>query len=129
MDAHIHLVVIGIDNTYHLLIAVPLGNTHQSGKPSYSEVHMHDIITRLHLLQFLQGECHLSRTGSIASQTVLMEAVEYLMIGEQTDLLVIVNESLMECLVHRHEGNGLLRHTVEDLAQTLLLLGAVGQDI
>ena len=129
MDAHIHLVVIGIDNAYHLLIAVPLGNTHQSGEPSYSEIHMHDIVARLHLLQFLQGKRHLSRTGSIASQTVLMEAVEYLMIGEQTDLLVIVNKSLMECLVHRHEGNGLLRHTVEDLAQTLLLLGAVGQDI
>ena len=129
MDAHIHLVVIGIDNAYHLLIAVPLRNTHQSSKLADSEIHMHDKITRLHLLQFLQGECHLSRASRIASQTVLMEAVEYLMIGEQTDLLVIVNKSLMECLVHRHEGNGLLRHTVEDLAQTLLLLGAVGQDI
>ena len=58
-----------------------------------------------------------------------METVEDLMIGKQTDVLTIVDKALMKRFIHRREGDLLFSHTVEDIAQTLLLLGTVGQDI
>ena len=105
MDAHIHLVVVGINDADHLLVTVSRGDTHQSGKTTDTEIHMYDIVARLHLLQFLQRQCHLSGARCITAKAVFMKTVEDLMVGKQTESQGMVNESLVEGLV-----NGSKRH-------------------
>ena len=94
MDAHVHLVVIGIDDADDLLVLLGVGrwvlgvggndgHSYQSGKLSDAQVHMHDIVAGFHLLQFLHRERHLAVAGSIRTEVVLMITVEYLVVGEK----------------------------------------------
>ena len=53
-----------------------------------------------------------------------MEAVEYLMIGEEADSLLVVGKSGMQRMAHICKRNLILYN----LPQTLLLLGTVSQD-
>ena len=145
MDAHIHLVVVGIDDADNLLIllcpgvATDDGHAHQSGKLSDSQVHMDEEIARFQFLQLLHRECHLAVSGGIGAQTVFMVAVENLMIGEKTQFQGIVGKSLVERMVNGRERNGhltvisvtvlFLSDFLEDVAQTFLLLLTVGQHI
>ena len=96
MDAHVHLVVIGIDDADDLLVLLGVGrwvlgvggndgDSYQSGKLSDTQIHMHDIIAGLHLLQFLHRERHLAVAGGIRTEVVLMITVEYLVVGEKAE--------------------------------------------
>ena len=62
VDGYIHLVVVRVDDANHLLIAVAHRHTNQSAKLSDAEIHVHDIVARLHLLQLLHRERHLAGT-------------------------------------------------------------------
>ena len=92
VDGNIHFIVVLIDDTYHLLVLhLPVsrgfslnGHAHQTAEFAYTEVDMHDEIARLHFLQFLHGERNLPRTGTVALEIILVEAVEYLVIGKET---------------------------------------------
>ena len=141
VDAHIHLVVVLIHDAYHLLIAVANGNTHETGKLSDAVIHMYDEVARLHFLKFFHGERHLSAACGIRTETVFMEAVEYLMVGEDAHLHVIVGKAAMQGFLHRleiyrrdayHSAVSqflVLRHLVEDIVKALVLLLAVSKDI
>ena len=59
-------------------------------------VDMHDIVAHLKLLEFLEGECHLPTPCLVGTERITVEAVEDLMVGEDTALQVVVNETGME---------------------------------
>ena len=59
-------------------------------------VDMDDIVTHLKLLEFLEGECHLSVPCLVGAKAIAVITVEYLMVGEDTELLVVINKARME---------------------------------
>ena len=61
---------------------------------------MYDKVTGFHLLQFLHRERHLSCTCRTGTEAVLVEAFEYLVVGEEAHSGVIVHESCMKRLLH-----------------------------
>ena len=133
VDRHIHNVVVLVDDAYHLLIGVAGRHAHQTAELAYAEVYVHQIVARVELLQFLHGECHLAGTCAVGTETVLVEAVEYLGIGKEAHLQVVVGKALVERLVHWDEGDGLgmllLGTFGEDVLESLVLLLAVGEDV
>ena len=50
VDGHVHLVVVLVDDAYHLLVTVARWHAHQSAKLTYSVIDMHNEVARLHLL-------------------------------------------------------------------------------
>ena len=66
-------------------------------------IDMHHIVANLKLLNLLQREGHLTTTGLVALQVVLMEAVEDLMISKDANAEVFVSEPLMKGAVNAHE--------------------------
>ena len=81
------------------------------------------------LLDLLQRERHLTTAGLVALQVVLMETVEDLMIGEETDAQVVVGKTLMERLVNWRKSHIGDSPRCENFLQTFVLLLAVGEDI
>ena len=57
---------------------------YKSSKLSYNMIKMYDIITNLKLLNLLEGQRSLTTTYLVRAQTILMETVEDLMVGEDT---------------------------------------------
>ena len=62
-----------------------------------------------------------------------MESVEYLMVGKETRLQIVVDKSLVQCLVDRGETYGrmfalTLSTLSKDILESLVLLGTVGQN-
>jgi len=57
---------------------------------------MDDIVTHLKLLEFLEGECHLSVPCLVGTEAIAVITVENLMVGEDTELLVVINKARME---------------------------------
>ena len=151
MYRHVYDVATLIYDSYHLLIGTTCWHTHKTGKLAYSVIHMNNVIARFHLLKFLHRECNLTRASLVRPQIVLVETVEYLMVGEETDAQSVVGEALMQGLVHRRErqpaAHALVFRTsaqclvvslviiiapilaVENVAQPLRLLCTVGQYI
>ena len=60
-----------------------------------------------------------------------MESVEDLMVGKETAFLVVVDEALVQGLVHGHKPHliALQFLTLKNILESLLLLAAVGQYI
>ena len=149
MYRHIHDVATLIDDADGLLIGVSHRHTHESAELSYSEVHMHYVVAGCHLLQFLHGESHLSCACGVAPQTVLVETVEYLVVGEEAYFQRIVGKALVEGLINGCKrqrisyrdifAKSIMRSliatseaqfvAVEDVAKTSCLLLAVGKDV
>ena len=59
-------------------------------------IDMHHIVANLELLNLLEREGHLTTTGLVALQVVLMEAVEDLMISKDANTEVFVDEAFMK---------------------------------
>ena len=133
MYRHIHNVAALIDDAYCLLVGVSGRHSDKSPELAYAEVHMHDEVARLHFLKLFHSESHLAGARRVAAQAVLVEAVEYLMVGEEACAQVVVGEALVQCPVHRFELYVIVTRlylvAVEDVAQTLCLFLAVGKDI
>ena len=96
MDGDVHLVVVLIDDAYHLLIRISSGDAHQSAKSPYTKIDMHDEIAGLHLLQLFHRQGEFSCPRPVALETVFMKTVEYLMVGEEADAQVVVDESFVQ---------------------------------
>ena len=84
MYGHVDRVAILINDFYHFLIAVSLWHSHESAKLAYAMVYMHHIVAYFKLSYFLKRERHFAVACLVGAQVVLMEAVEYLMVGEET---------------------------------------------
>ena len=136
MDAYVHLVVVGINDTYHLLILLRVGrmlgiddrHSDESCKLTDTQIHMYDVVARFHLLQFLHRQRHLTVARRIGAEVILMETVENLMVGEEAQFQGIIGKTLMQRMVH---GNKLYSgfSIRENILQTLLLLLTVRQNI
>ena len=112
----------------HLLVTIALGHPHKSTELADTVIHMYHIVTNLKLLDLLQRECHLTTTGLITLQVVLMETVEDLMIGEETDTEIIVGKAFVKCLFDGCEDD-ILSHFGKDILQTLVLFLTIGEDV
>ena len=91
-------------------------------------IHMYHIVAYLELLDLLQRQGHLTATGLIALQIILMETVEYLMIGKETDAQIVVGEAFMKGFVDRCKDDTLILR-LKDLLQTLVLLLTICENI
>ena len=87
----------------HLLIAVTLRHAYQSAKLTNTMIDMYHIVANLKLLNLLQRQGHLTTSGLVGTQVVLMEAVEYLVVGKYAELLVVVGKTFVEGLFDRIE--------------------------
>ena len=128
VDANKDDVVVVIDELDDLLHLVAVGDAYQPAKASNAMIHVNDIVAQLKLLYFLQRERHTSAVGFLALEVVLVEAVKYLMVGEETGLQVIVHITGMKGALHGGESDSCLL-VLENLTQAFGLLLAVGQDI
>ena len=89
---------------------------------------MHHVVANLELLNLFQRQGYLAAAGLVALQVVLVETVEYLVVGEQAEAQVVVYEALVQRLVDGGEADVLVFFG-EDVAQTLVLLLTVGQHV
>ena len=81
------------------LIGIADGHTYQSAKLAYTVIDMHNKVARLHFLQLLHRKRHLARTRSVTLEVVLVESVEYLMVGEEAQAQVVIGKSLVQSMV------------------------------
>ena len=128
VDGDKHHIIILIDNLDFFLISARLRHTHQTAELTYSVINMHHVITNLELLQFLDRKRHLTVTGTLAAQIVLVKSVKYLMVCKEAAFKQSVSIPLMQCL-----ADGLKRDVLtalgKDGLQTLPLLGVICQYI
>src|SRR5574344_2166892 len=99
-----HIIIL-INQFKHLLRSVAIRNTNQAFDTADTMIGMDYIITGLKLLQFFHSKSHLTRPCLIATKIVFMETVEYLMIGEDTHLQRMIDETGMQSLLDRSESN------------------------
>ena len=131
VNGHIHSVLVLVGDLDHLLHHIALWNAYKTSESSHTMVDMHHVIANLKLLNLLERQCHLAPMCLITLEVVLMETVEDLMIGEETELQRVVNKSFVDGFVDRREVDGIrLRLCLffEDVLQTGNLLLAVGKD-
>ena len=127
VDGDVDGVAPLVDDLDHLLEgllarSIGDGHAHESAELADAVVDVDHVVAHLELLQLLQCQCHLARACLVALQVVLVEAVEYLVVGHQTEAQVVVDESFVERLVDTFKLS-----LVHDLAQSLNLLLTVGQ--
>ena len=87
---------------------------------------MYHVVADLKLLDFLQRQRHLTRACLVGRQTVLMVAVEYLVVSEYAESQVVVGKTLVESLF-----DGIEKHISffrKNVAQTLQLFLTVSQN-
>ena len=134
MDRDIHLVIILINDANRLLkTTIGIRQSHQSSKLSNAKIDMNNEVAGLHFLQFLHRQRHLAGTGAIATKGIFMEAIKYLMVGEEAELQIVVGKSLVKGLIYRLKLDprmSVIRAClVKDILQTLLLFLTVGENI
>ena len=128
VDRDIDGVVARVDDLDDLLHLVAVLHSHQAAEAPHTVVDMHHIVAHLELLQFLQRQRHLAAHRAFAAQVVFVVAVEYLVVGEEGHMQVVVAEAGVQGVVNRCELDACLL-VVEDALQAVRLLLAVGQDI
>ena len=134
VDAHVDGIAMLIGELDHLLIAIALRHAYQSAESSHTMIHVYHVVANFKLLYLLQRQRHLSATGLVALQVVLMETVKYLMVGKEAHLQVVVDKTLVQCLIYRCKTYLCMLTLVfgtlcKDILQALVLLGTVGQYI
>ena len=126
------VLILDLDDFLHR--AVTAGNAHETYELPHPVIDVNHVVAGLKLADFLEGERHFCVTGVVGTQIVLVEAVEDLMIGVKRGTDRRVTEAFVQREVDRREKCTLsllvggLHQLGEDIAQTLLLLLAVGQD-
>ena len=103
MDADVDGSPTLIDDFDHLLIAISLRHTDQSAELADAVVDVDDVVAHLKLLYLLQRQCYLAAAGTVALEVVLVETVEYLMVGKHAELQVVINKTLVQRLLDGSE--------------------------
>ena len=130
MYRHIDGITALIDDAYHLLIAVVGRHAHQTAELADAEVDMYEEVADVQFFYLAQGECHLSLTGDVRTQGILMEAVEYLVVGQHTQLTPVVDEAFMQRQFQRAQTETLALCRclgIDNLRDALYLLAALGE--
>ncbi len=120
-------VVVLIHELDHLLGTAGHVGAQQPGKLADAVVHMHHIVAHLELVELLERQGHLARARTVAAQSVLVEAVKYLVVGKHACLGRRVGEALVQRVPDGCEGN-LVAAVLEYHAQALELARVVAQD-
>ena len=79
-------------------------------------VYVDDVVANLKLAKLLKREGDLTRASPLAAEEILVEAVEYLVVGEEADLQRVVCEAAMEGLrnvCEREPGSLLLKYCLQ----------------
>jgi len=114
--------------------AVAAGNAHETNELPHPVIDVNHVVAGLKLADFLEGERHFCVSRVVGTQIVFVEAVEDLMICVERGADRLVAETFVQREVDGGEKRafgsltGGLHQLGEDVAQTLLLLLAVGQD-
>ena len=110
---------------YYLLgFAVDIGRQ-QTGELSYAVVVVDYKVARFEAVELLYEHCRLAPTSSIGLKREPMKAVEYLVVGEEAYLKVVVYKTLVQRFVYSLERN-IVASVVENRGDTVYLLLAVG---
>ena len=126
-----------IEDLDHLLIRLFAlgssdGHAYQTAKLTYTMIDMHNEVAHLELLDLLQRKSHLTTTGLVALQVVLMETVKDLVVGKETNAQVVIHKTFMKGSVNAHKralrGERCVL-TIVNVFQTLDLFLTVGKDI
>ena len=67
----------------------------QSAEAADAVVDVDDIVADFELLDFLQRQRHLTGTRLVALEVVLVETVEYLVVGQQAGTGIVVDEAFV----------------------------------
>ena len=135
MDADIDRAPTLVHNLNHFLVllaiscwllAVSNRHAYQSAKLTDTMVDMYYIVAHLKLLDFLQRQCDFTRACLVGRQTVLMVAVEYLVVSEYAEAQVVIGKTFVQCLLDGIEKDTTLFR--KDVAQTLQLFLTVSQN-
>ena len=146
MDRDVDTVAMLVEDLDHLLIGLLAlrigdGHTNQTAELPDTMIDMNHEVANLELLNFLKGERHLTTTGLVALEVVLMETVEDLMISKKTDAQIVISKTFMKSVLDRGEDGGRWKVECgrwnvegggryvgfEDFTQALVLLLAVGK--
>ena len=120
-----HVAALEIEFNHFLRTSVGVG-LDQTTEFGDAMVDMHYVIADFDLVQLLERHGHASAAGLVAVQGVVVEAVEYLMVGEIARLPVIVDEAFMD---GRFDGSecDLVAAVFEDVLQSLGLTRRIAE--
>ena len=98
-----------IEDLDHLLkgfLALSIGDGHpyQSAKLTHTMIDMDHEVANLELLDLLQREGHLTTAGLVALEVILMETVEYLVVGEEADAQIVIGKTLVKGILDGSEN-------------------------
>ena len=138
MYRDIYLVILLVDDADDFLISLRNGsvgiagggrNADKTCKLTNTKIYMHNEVTRLHLLQLLHGESHLTPLGTLTLKLVFVEALEYLVVGKEDHLHAVIDISLMNGSLNGGRKGGSNNGVFEYLRETFLLLVAIRQNV
>ena len=109
------------------------GHTDQTTELSDAVIDVDEVVADFHFLQLLHRQRHFSCPRLLAFEVVLVESVENLVVGEETRLQIVVDETIVERFIDSDESSVLVPRTsflgLHDLLQPLMLLLTVRQNI
>ena len=138
MYGDIYFVVLLINDADNLLVSLCNGtvgifccgwHSDKTCKLTNTKIYMYYEVARLHLLQLLHRESHLTPLGTLALKLVFMEALEYLVVGKENHLHAVIDISLMNGSLNGGRKSGGDNGVFENLRKTFLLLVAVGKNV
>ena len=127
VDGDVCLVTVQVGEFDHLLRRAVHVDAQQASEFAHTQVFVDDIVAFLDLVEFLEREGEFARTCAVALEVVLVETVKYLVVGEDTQLQVVVNETLMQRPEYRLKGD-IVATVLKDVVQAFNLLDTVAQD-
>ncbi len=99
VNRHIHLVVV-LENHADDLVFVDF---HQAAELPDAVIDVDEVVADFHFLQLFHRERHFPLSGALALERELVEAVENLVVCEETGLQVVVDETLVQCFIDSRE--------------------------
>ena len=127
VDGNVCLITVQVGEFNHLLRRAVHVDAQQAAEFAHTQVLMNDIVAFLDLVEFLEREGEFARACAVALEVVLVETVKYLVVGEDTELQVIVNKAFMQRPEYRFKGN-IITTVLKDVVQAFNLLDTVAQD-
>ena len=134
MDGDEEQVAVLVDELDDLLIAVVAvgiladGHVYEAAELGDAVIDVDDVVADVELHQFLDAHGNLARTCTVGTQTVLVEAVEDLVVGKVALEAVVVDESLMDGTRDADELE-VFASVLEDGLDAVELLGRVAEDV
>ena len=129
MDGHVDGIVVLVREFDHLLqLAVGCRHPDQPREATHAVVDVDHEVAGFELHEFLEGQRHLGVACVVGLEVVLVETVEYLVVGQPALAQGVVHKSLVQGALHGLEGRA-LSGLLENVLKAFGLLRTVGQYI